>query len=136
MNHDDCGFNDICKDRESPLTGFDCVFVDFSLIDQEVDIEGLSKEDFPMELSLPFVIQNILFLTLYGCLALAVLMQIMVVEGGVGKAGMGNKHSVTMFVFLGCIMRFIHIYTSDLFPSLSPFRFYSYSLSAVIDIIW
>ena len=173
-----CPVNNICHDVLSPSIGIECEYVPFSIIDEEVAIEGLSEEgvcvgrnlrqaairtrghgvrvtrnppplthptprlallvtDFPMELSFPFVVQNAVFLFLYMLLALSILVQVMVVEGGLGKAGvMANKHSVTLFVFLGCIVRLFQIYTSDLFPSLSPFRVYKYALSAIVDVMW
>ena len=132
-----CPENNICHDILSPATGRKCEYIPFSIIEEEVAIEGLSEEDFPMELSFPFIVQNAVFLLLYMVLALSILVQVMVIEGGLGKAGvMANKHSVTLFVFLGCIVRLVHIYTSDLFPSLSPFRYYKYGLSAVVDIMW
>jgi len=47
-----------------------------------------------------------------------------------------GRHSVSFFVFLGCLLREVYIYTTDLYTSLSPFRYYKYCLSAINDVSW
>ena len=139
---DPCPENNICSDIKSDdyiLGGKvrECTFVPFDITEKEVSIEGLGKEDFPIDLALAFTIQNLSFIFLYATLALMILIQIIAVEGGLGNTErMANKHSVALFVFIGCVVRIVYIYTTDMYPSLSPFRHYQYGLSAFNDVMW
>jgi len=89
---DPCPENNDCVDIKSknytvggPVRR--CIYNPPNIIEKEVSIEGLGKTDFPMDLSFAFNIQHFAFMVLYALLAIMILVQIVAVEGGLGKAG-------------------------------------------------
>ena len=90
---DPCPKNNDCVDiksdnyvAEGPVRR--CIYIPPDIIEKEVSIEGLGKADFPTDLAFAFKIQHFAFMVLYAFLAIMILVQIVAVEGGLGKAGM------------------------------------------------
>ena len=89
---DPCPENNDCVDiksdnytAEGPVRR--CIYIPPDIIEREVSIEGLGKADFPTDLAYAFNIQHFAFMVLYAFLAIMILVQIVAVEGGLGKAG-------------------------------------------------
>jgi hypothetical protein len=103
---------------------------------EEVEIEGLGEDDFPDDLSELFRLQHMVFVLLYGLLALRIVVQI-VVSDGIKKSMKGlNRHYIALFVFLGCLVRIAYITTTDLHSALLSMATLEYFMRAFNDVLW
>ena len=137
-----CGDNRECRDvtgwdPDHPM-GYWCKFFPPPLDppDEEVVVEGLAEEDFPDDLSSFFKMQHQAFIALYFLLAVRILIQV-AAESRKNCFEL-NRHWITLFVVLGCLVRVAYIYTVDLFPisAHEEIRFFAYGLRASNEVLW
>ncbi|GMI27618.1 hypothetical protein TrRE_jg1215, partial [Triparma retinervis] len=106
----------------------------------EESIEGLSEDDFPPDLSWYFNFQHLFFVIVYMALSLRILCQVIVAEH-LHNCFQMNRHFITLFVFLGCVLRSYYIFTVDFTDNIpgateGSRRAFSYGLRCVNDVFW
>ncbi|GMH65950.1 hypothetical protein TrLO_g8825 [Triparma laevis f. longispina] len=104
----------------------------------EVLIEGLAKEDFPPDLGYYFDLQHKFFLLVYAVLSFRLLIQVLLEP--LKQCFSLNRHFITLFVLLGCLLRSFYIFTTDIYSvalkDVVNVKLYEYGLRAFNDVLW